>query len=84
MLFLTTSELNKNTFDIYPNPTNDILTINAEFPIDKVEVVDIHGKTLLTEREGKKSINTSKLEPGVYIIRITSDGVSGGSRFVKL
>lgn len=82
--FLNTKELNKTSFDIYPNPTKDILTINADFPIDKIEITDLQGKYLLIQQYEIEKINTSKLNPGTYIIRVMSEGRSRASRFVKL
>jgi len=55
---------------IYPNPVNDILTINSNNTIDWVKVFDILGKEVQVVKLSDTSYDFSQLSKGVYIIKI--------------
>lgn len=56
----------------YPNPFKDVLNLSKV--ADKVSIIDVAGATLISEFN-VSSINTSKLNHGVYLMRIVnSDG----------
>ena len=69
-------ELN-NQISIYPNPAKDILTVESgELKIDKIEIFDLTGKTLLTTHYSlltTNSIDVSNLSNGIYLLQIYSD-----------
>jgi len=59
--------------NIYPNPFNNILTINANFKIDKIVVYDIDGKCKYYKdllNCNKIMLNTNFYNAGIYIISI--------------
>ncbi len=60
---------------IFPNPANDLLTIQAKSDIQTVTIYDLQGRTVYTELSNKErmSIHISGLIPGVYFLRITTD-----------
>ncbi len=63
---------------LYPNPTNNLVTITAPFAIDKVEIVDLQGKVfLLSNMDGQsQTISTASLSNGLYVARIhTKQGI---------
>ena len=68
---LSTTDVNKKAFKVYPNPTSDVLNIDVD-QLNEVKVYDIVGRLVLTSNA--KKINMSHLKPGVYIVNI--DGVS--------
>lgn len=59
---------------IYPNPTTGILTISNHnnLTIDKIEIVDILGKTVATQTENTSQVDISHLSNGIYIFKIYS------------
>lgn len=69
---------------VYPNPADDQLTIDmAEEQDLQVEIVDLSGKVLLTQDYGNTSfeqISTSALPAGMYIVKMTADGVLATQR----
>ena len=73
-----------SSFNIYPNPVNDMLFIEAEIEIEEVVVYDTFGRQQTTVNgQQTSSIDVSRLNNGVYLIRIkTNDGVVT-KRFVK-
>lgn len=74
---LSTLGINVNSLDkrtnIYPNPTSGIVSISLENEtIDKVEVIDILGKTIITKTGNYSQIDISELANGIYIFKIYS------------
>ncbi len=65
---------------IYPNPTSELLNIDAgEINIEKILVRNIDGKISMeiNELSNNKSIDISHLSSGVYFVSIfTTDGIS--------
>ncbi|MDR2970756.1 MAG: T9SS type A sorting domain-containing protein [Bacteroidales bacterium] len=61
-----------NSIAVYPNPGNDMLTIDIAFNDFAFRMYDITGK-LISERKNQKNISTQHLPPGIYLYRIFSD-----------
>lgn len=71
---------------LYPNPAADQLTIslNDNNATAALEVVDLLGNVVYTTTvSGVKTINVSNLTAGVYVTRLTTNGVTASTRFVK-
>lgn len=67
------SEMLLQTINIYPNPANQELNIELpEIGLYQITILDVLGKTVLTEAEhkGKVNVQTAKLAQGQYIIRV--------------
>jgi hypothetical protein len=72
-------EINTNTrqqFRIYPNPSSGTIVIEAEESAVDIEVYDIYGRSLITERNlaTNQPINLSILLKGSYFITIKTAG----------
>ena len=63
-------------FSIFPNPVVDMLNIDGNAPIDSIEIVNQLGQSVL-EVEGNSvfnnQINLSKLNTGIYFVKVKSD-----------
>ena len=70
---------------IYPNPVNDKLTVEAEEALGTVEIYNLMGTLVYSQKDcaNKVEINTSDLQSGIYFIRMTNDKTSEARRFVK-
>ena len=74
---------------LFPNPVNDQLYIktNRETPF-QLDLVSSEGKTLLSQEIRTDSdpvqINTSQLNPGIYLIRVFSDTYESTRKFIVL
>ena len=73
---LTTSpgfEGNKQDYKLllYPNPAHEFLNIETDMPIEKIEILNTLGKTVISTRNTKQ-ISLSNLAAGFYTARITS------------
>lgn len=75
-----TTDVNK-VLHIGPNPTFDNVSIQTEKRIDRVEIVDISGKVILSE--GSELIELPD-PPGLYILRFSIDGMATQKRVIKL
>jgi hypothetical protein len=78
---VATQFLANNTFEsasktkLYPNPSNGIVKIATETPVDVV-VMDITGKTVFTMNQvtNESQMNLSSLQKGIYMAKIISEG----------
>ena len=86
---LATSELKSSTFQIYPNPTKDVVyivdkTIKNDI---KVEIVDLTGKVVSTQTvkyDGQKgSLTTNNLPKGVYILKFNTENGTITKKLIK-
>ncbi len=75
-LFLNNKEISQNNTVIYPNPVRDAVNINSEEKIDLVQIYDLNGKVLYSQKTPGQNvqINLNSYPKGVYIIKINSKG----------
>ncbi|XCF06222.1 T9SS type A sorting domain-containing protein [Tamlana crocina] len=80
-------EKNIEGLTVYPNPlssaTQSFLTIQSNLNSDKnIEFFDVLGKRLFATVLRGKQLNISQLNPGVYILKITENGISEARKLV--
>ncbi|MCF8226460.1 MAG: T9SS type A sorting domain-containing protein [Bacteroidales bacterium] len=72
---------------VYPSPTSDLLKINSETPVSRVDVYNITGKLVssITDINRMKfEINVSELPQGLYITNVTNvEGELVSNKFIK-
>ena len=70
---------------LYPNPVNDKLTIEADDALGTVEIYNLVGALVYSQKNcgNKVEINTADLQSGIYFVRLTNDKMSETRRFVK-
>lgn len=68
------SPLSEERLSVYPNPTSTILNIDGMHATDKIQLLDLQGKIVLTGNQTSKSMDISGLDKGVYLLRVTRDG----------
>jgi len=79
-----------NSFELYPNPCSDILTIEPNldnYKRKRIEIVNLYGKIAMTcDIFGDKTkIYIQHLVPGIYLIRIKEENkVILQSKFMKI
>ncbi len=74
------------TFNIYPNPVNEYLTVDNLGGADKIEIFNLVGERVRTiENISTNSviINTSDLSKGMYLITVYNKGVIQATKFMK-
>jgi len=72
-------------FNVYPNPTNDILNyeIPANYTVNSIEVYDISGKKINVTQGANQTINTTNLQNGLYFVKFMIDGTVVTKKFIK-
>lgn len=69
-------EENKSVpFTMYPNPSNGNVTLNLNYNNSVVEVVDVLGNTISSQRynnAGQVQLNMNGAADGIYFVRVTS------------
>ncbi|MFK5982288.1 MAG: S8 family serine peptidase [Flavobacteriaceae bacterium] len=69
---------------IFPNPTSTVLNIKASSPITKIEIVNMLGQILISEKATSISeINVMALSTGNYFIRVSSENNTEVLQFLK-
>ena len=67
------NEMEKSTFSLYPNPTDDLFTITSNEELKEIFITDVAGKVvrLIRPLNGTKQmeISSSELPVGLYFVR---------------
>jgi hypothetical protein len=70
------NEHSKNEISIYPNPTAEKIKITSTNVINRIELIDLYGRTILMSPEVKEyeySLDLSAYSNGNYIVKIFSN-----------
>ncbi|MFD1552899.1 hypothetical protein DNU06_07955 [Putridiphycobacter roseus] len=67
---------------LYPNPTTDFLHIQSETAIERLQIVNMNGQTMLTQNNSN-DVDVSHLSKGTYIIYGNAADKSFKQTFVK-
>ncbi len=83
-LVLNTNNLDdkNNLVEIYPNPVSNSLNINSNNRIIKSTIYDITGK-IIQSINSQNRIDVSKLNIGLYLIKIKTDQGEFTQKFIK-
>lgn len=73
-------EAEAESISFFPNPTKDKITFSQA--IEKVEVIDLTGKAILTFTNAK-TINIESLPAGVYYLRLTNEEKTSLQKVIK-
>ena len=68
-------EINEISFDLFPNPAKDKLTIKSPSHNNRIKLFDITGNLLFSKKfyYDSFSLNISSLSSGIYILRLEND-----------
>lgn len=72
----------KSDLIVYPNPVKDILNIKCDAQVLTYEIIDTFGKTILSG-SNTKTISTSQLATGIYIIKVQTSNQTQLRKFIK-
>jgi hypothetical protein len=77
--------INDVVFSIFPNPTHDILMVNADIQ-GSIQIYNSSGELMLEEEKnaGSYRVDIRDLSPGVYFLYFTTRNGTGWQRFVKI
>lgn len=85
---LKTDDFFSNKFVVYPNPTNNVLTISNSdsILISNIILTDINGRTvksLATENVSELQMNISELNAGLYFLNIETENGTATKKIIK-
>lgn len=83
--FLSVPEVQEMSFNLYPNPAGDNITIQSESLIEEVIIYDIMGAVVSEEETSNNSIsvNISEFVSGVYFVEAKIEGQMIRKRLIK-
>ena len=70
---IKTNTISRNSISCFPNPSNNIINIESETTLKSIKIFNQLGELVLEEIGGKKSIDCSDFNQGVYSIVIEND-----------
>lgn len=79
------SFIDQNSINVYPNPANSKVTIEATEAFETVEIINMYGQLLYsgTVNSNLFSIDVSNYTNGLYLIRLKSDHGVATKKFIK-
>jgi len=89
---ITCTTLNTSNFEVvnnikmYPNPTNNFVTVEvSKLTNAKLQVIDITGKMLMNQHlnSSLNYVGLQQLNSGLYLFKVVSDEGSFTSRIIK-
>jgi hypothetical protein len=85
VLLTISDELNQSSVNVFPNPTDQYVFINANEPIKSFELYNINGQFIDKKKINNASykIDVSELEPGIYYLMIKSINKSVTRQIIK-
>lgn len=74
--FVGTAEISGGQFRLYPNPANGELDIRSDRLITSVEIIDLQGRSVLSQTNQSMSLklNIAELATGAYQVRVVANG----------
>ncbi|KFF07209.1 T9SS type A sorting domain-containing protein [Flavobacterium reichenbachii] len=72
-------------FRFYPNPVENIVTVNNTSIIDEVQILSVSGNSILIKKinNTQSEIDLSNLSTGIYILKVTSQGKEKTTKIIK-
>jgi hypothetical protein len=72
-------------FSFFPNPVNDVLTINAQVSIDSIIVYNMLGQTVITStpNTNDSTVDMSTLQTGAYFVQVSINNTLNTVRVIK-
>ena len=82
---LSTAEFQNESIQVYPNPIQDFLNVEAKSTITKVEIYNLLGQLIqkMIPNQEVFQINFSEIEKGIYILKLESNFTNSTIRVVK-
>ena len=79
------TDMNELSFQIHPNPAQDVVCLTAHTILDQVELLDVFGQVVerYSPNEVNLQISVEGLANGLYYLRVSSNESSSTERFFK-
>ncbi|TXK72934.1 M1 family aminopeptidase [Mesonia sp. K4-1] len=82
---LSISNAKAELFKVYPNPAQDkIYFSQVQKPIQHIEIFDLNGRSVITEKQNFKEVNVESLSQGIYLLKVNfEDATSTTKKLIK-
>jgi hypothetical protein len=82
---LASNSFEEDHFNYYPNPTTGILNISYSKEISEINVFNLIGQKVMTQKENDLTmqLDLSELSAQTYLVKITSEGATKTIKVVK-
>ncbi|AWI26731.1 M43 family zinc metalloprotease [Flavobacterium pallidum] len=79
------TNIDKDSFDYYPNPVENVLTLTNTKNITSVEVYNMIGQRLIVKNDNSTTskVDMSALPNGSYVVKMTADGMTKTVKVLK-
>lgn len=84
-MVLGVDDFNFKGLVVYPNPMTDVLTVSNKDIISHITVINLLGQTVISQKANsdKVEVNTSKLQNGTYLLKVTTSYGEATLKVVK-
>lgn len=79
---ISENELNQNV-SIYPNPVKSHIHLNTDEIIESMNIVDLYGKTIMSNIAVNTTIDVTNLSNGIYFLQLSTDKGLLIKKFIK-
>lgn len=69
--------------EIYPNPTDDNLTIKSDIHIMQISIYDVYGRQIKGFHKSSTQINVQEFQKGIYFLNIATKNGTVVKKFIK-
>lgn len=77
-------DIEMETLAVYPNPTTGMLYVNASEPVREVQIFNLQGQLVLSQKGDVREISMFDLSDGLYMVKVfTVDGAVSTQKIVK-
>ncbi|WP_309642233.1 T9SS type A sorting domain-containing protein [Flavobacterium sp.] len=80
---LSSQQFDMTNLKVYPNPVKNILNIQNDEAIQKVEIFDLNGRLLQSTQLTGNQVNLSQLTSGVYFVKMYSSNKTSVVKITK-
>ena len=82
---LSNDSFNLTKVKLYPNPTSNILNIEAAANVQNVVIYNVLGQEVMNKQTNGTSVSldVSGLNAGIYVVKTTIDGNESSTKFIK-
>ena len=81
---VSVSYLKDFQFSIYPNPSNNVIRIQSELPLESVEIFSLTGSKVLSQLNNVEQIEVGNLAKGIYMLKASAaDGKVATQKLIK-
>lgn len=74
--------IDANSVRVYPNPVQDVLTVNSKFDVKAIEIRSLDGR-IIANSSNSNTLDISELSNGTYVVTVVTTGGNFNTIVVK-